>query len=126
MKKILIVDDEPNILMSLEFLMKKSGYEVYIARDGAEALTMIDAEHPDIIILDIMMPNVDGYEVCQSVKNDPELYHIKIIFLSAKSKEEDIQKGYDIGADLYITKPFSTRELIKKVGELTPISNEQP
>lgn len=123
MNKILIVDDEPNILMSLEFLMKKKGYEVYIARDGAEALDIISVERPNIIILDIMMPNVDGYEVCQSVKQDDALKDTKVIFLSAKSKEEDVKKGYDVGADLYVTKPFSTRELIKQVAQLTPITN---
>ena len=115
MKKILIVDDEPNILMSLDFLMRKEGYEVFIARDGSEALDIIAKEHPDIIVLDIMMPNVDGYEVCQSVKNNDETSHIKIIFLTAKSKKEDIEKGYKMGADLYLTKPFSTRNLVKEV-----------
>lgn len=124
MIKILIVDDEPNILMSLEFLMKKKGYDVFIARDGAEALEIVDSERPDIIILDIMMPNVDGYEVCQSVRSDKSMDSSKIIFLSAKSKEEDIKKGMDMGADLYITKPFSTRDLMKKVAESIPITNE--
>lgn len=119
MKKILIVDDEPNILMSLDFLMRKEGYEVFIARDGAEALDILKRELPDIIVLDIMMPNVDGYEVCQHVKNNESTNHIKIIFLTAKSKKEDIEKGYEMGADLYLTKPFSTRNLVKKVKELT-------
>lgn len=117
-KKVLIVDDEPNILMSLEFLMHKEGYQVFVARNGAEALTIINQETPDLIILDIMMPEVDGYEVCQLVKVNPSTNHIKIIFLSAKTKDEDIKKGYDLGADLYITKPFSTRNLVKKVKEL--------
>ncbi len=124
MSKILIVDDEPNILISLEFLMKKKGYEVFIARDGSEALKIIATDKPDVIILDIMMPNVDGYEVCQSIKKSEETKHMKVIFLSAKSKPEDIEKGYKMGADLYMTKPFSTRDLIKKVAELTPIPNE--
>ena len=117
---ILVVDDEPNILMSLDFLMKKAGYGVFIARDGAEALDIIKVEKPDIIILDIMMPNVDGYEVCQFVKTDKMLSDTKVIFLSAKSKDEDIKKGYDMGADLYVTKPFSTRDLIKEVAQLIP------
>ena len=115
MKKILIVDDEPNILMSLEFLMRKNGYHVFIARDGSEALKIITKEVPDIIVLDIMMPNVDGYEVCERVRKTKELEHIKVIFLSAKTKEEDIKKGYDAGANLYLTKPFSTRELLSKI-----------
>ena len=119
MKKVLIVDDEPNILMSLEFLMRKSGYNVFVARDGAEALKIIDSELPDAIVLDIMMPNVDGYEVCQYVKQSDQLKHIHVIFLSAKSKKEDIEKGYEMGADLYLTKPFSTRELVKEVKQLT-------
>lgn len=116
--KVLIVDDEPNILMSLEFLMHKEGYQVFVARNGAEALNIINSETPDLILLDIMMPEVDGYEVCQLVKNNPPTRHIKIIFLSAKTKEEDITKGYEMGADLYVTKPFSTRVLIKKVYDL--------
>lgn len=118
MKKILIVDDEPNILMSLEFLMKKENYEVFIARDGSEALAIIASEVPDVIILDIMMPEVDGYEVCEQVKANEKTAHAKVVFLSAKSKEADIQKGYDLGADLYLTKPFSTRKLVKEVQQL--------
>ena len=119
MSKVLIVDDEPNILMSLEFLMRKEKYDVLIARDGAEALKIIESDHPDVIVLDIMMPKVDGYEVCEMIKYDPTLNHSKVIFLSAKSKESDIQKGYDAGADLYLTKPFSTRKLMKEIKEMT-------
>ena len=113
-QKILIVDDEPGIVMSLEFLMKKEGYQVYIARDGAEALDIIRQEHPDV-----MMPSVDGYEVCRQVKEDETLRRTKVIFLSAKSKDTDIEKGLSLGADLYLTKPFSTRNLMAKVQELT-------
>ncbi len=116
--KVLIVDDEPNILMSLEFLLKKSGYQVYIARDGSEALDIVNKEVPEMILLDIMMPDVDGYEVCQKIKKDLTTSHIKIVFLSAKSKQEDIAKGYEMGADLYITKPFSTRNLIAQLDTL--------
>lgn len=117
--KILIVDDEPGIVMSLEFLMKKEGYQVYIARDGAEALDIIRQETPHLVLLDIMMPSVDGYEVCRQVKESKSLQETKIIFLSAKSKESDIEKGLSFGADLYLTKPFSTRNLMAKVQELT-------
>ncbi len=118
-QKILIVDDEPNILLSLEFLLKKNGYEVYIARDGAEALSIAEEQQPHLVILDIMMPKVDGYEVCERIKQKPNgSIAPKIIFLSAKSKEIDIQKGYEAGADLYISKPFSTRNLVKNVKEI--------
>lgn len=119
--KVLIVDDEPSILMSLEFLMHKEGYEVFVARDGSEALDIINRETPDIVILDVMMPNVDGYEVCQLVKSNASTKHIHVVFLSAKSKAEDIEKGLGLGADLYLTKPFSTRTLVKKI-QLLPIN----
>jgi len=125
MSKVLIVDDEPNILMSLEFLMKKKGYEVFIARDGKEALEITRKALPEVIILDIMMPEVDGYEVCQQVKSGKATKDIKVIFLSAKTKEEDIKKGYEMGADLYLTKPFSTRELMKDVERLIVKQNMQ-
>ena len=118
MRKELIVDDEPNILISLEFLLTKNGFNVFVARDGAEAIDIIDREHPGLVVLDIMMPNVDGYEVCQYIKNDSVLNDIKVIFLSAKTKEEDIEKGYALGADLYLKKPFSTRNLVEKVREM--------
>ncbi len=117
-QKILIVDDEPNILLSLEFLLKKNGYDVYIARDGAEALHIAQEEKPHLIILDIMMPKVDGYEVCERVKQEATFNDPKVIFLSAKSKEIDIEKGYAAGADLYITKPFSTRNFVKNIKEM--------
>ncbi len=116
--KVLIVDDDPNILMSLEFLMRKSGYSVYIARNGTEALELLASNTPDIALLDIMMPDVDGYEICKHVKETEELKKCKIVFISAKTKESDIQKGYDTGADLYITKPFSTKYVVSKVKEL--------
>lgn len=104
--------------MSLEFLMRKENYDVFVARDGAEALDIISEEKPDVVVLDIMMPNVDGYEVCQSIKGNAITEHIKVIFLSARSKEEDIKKGYEIGADKYLTKPFSTRNLMKEIKAL--------
>lgn len=118
--KVLVVDDEPNILMSLEFLMRKSGYEVFIARNGAEALQLVHEQRPQVLVLDIMMPEVDGYEVCQAIKTNPALQQIRVIFLSAKSKESDIEKGYAAGADLYLTKPFSTKELVQHIQELIP------
>lgn len=114
-KKVLIVDDEPSIVMSLDFLMKKNGYEVFIARDGEEAMELAGREQPDVIILDIMMPKVDGYEVCQQLKADADLSQTRVIFLSAKGKEADIERGYAAGADLYLTKPFSPRVLLENV-----------
>ncbi|MFN3315748.1 MAG: response regulator transcription factor [Raineya sp.] len=116
--KVLIVDDEPNILMSLDFLMRKEGYDVLVARNGTEALESLAQQQPDLVILDIMMPDVDGYEICRYIRNTPEHEHCKVIFISAKSKEADIQKGYDTGADFYITKPFSNKTLVAKVKEL--------
>ncbi|AMJ65530.1 response regulator transcription factor [Hymenobacter sp. PAMC 26628] len=115
---ILIVDDEPNIVMSLEFLMRKNGYQVGIARNGTEALAAI-AETPfDLVLLDVMMPDVDGYQVCQQLRQRPDRAAAKVVFLSAKSRDADVQKGYDVGADLYVPKPFSTRQLMEKVREL--------
>ena len=117
-KKVLVVDDDPYILMSLEFLMKKNGYDVLVARNGIEALALVDKQKPDVILLDIMMPDVDGYEICKYIKKSDKLKHTKVVLMSAKTKETDIQKGYDLGAALYITKPFSTRDLVKKIKEL--------
>ena len=115
---ILIVDDEPNIVMSLEFLMRKNGYQVGIARNGTEALAAIDQTPYDLVLLDIMMPDVDGLQVCRQLRARPDRAGTKVIFLSAKSRETDVQKGYEAGADLYIPKPFSTRQLMEKVREL--------
>src|ERR671921_2315783 len=98
---ILIVDDEPNIVMSLEFLMRKNGYRVGIARNGSEALAAIAQTPYDLVVLDIMMPDVDGYQVCQKLREQPNRDKTKVIFLSAKSREPDIKKGYEVGADLY-------------------------
>ena len=115
---ILIVDDEPNIVMSLEFLMRKNGYQVGIARNGTEALAAIAETPYDLVLLDVMMPDVDGYQVCRQLRQHPDRADTKVIFLSAKSREADVQKGYEVGADLYIPKPFSTRQLMEKVREL--------
>ncbi|MBC8083184.1 MAG: response regulator [Hymenobacter sp.] len=125
MAHILIVDDEPNIVMSLEFLMRKNGYVVSIARNGTEALEAVDRAPVDIVLLDIMMPDVDGYQVCRHIKARPDRAATRIIFLSAKTKEADVQKGYEAGADLYIPKPFSTRQLMVKVRELLTAPHSQ-
>ncbi|MFK5891350.1 MAG: response regulator [Flavobacteriaceae bacterium] len=118
MKKLLIVDDEPNIVMSLEFVFKKENYKVFIARDGAEAIEIIENSLPDIILLDIMMPKVDGYQVLKHLKEVASLNKIKVIILSAKNKIADIELGLQLGADKYISKPFSTRQLVKEVKKL--------
>ncbi|SDX59726.1 response regulator transcription factor [Hymenobacter psychrophilus] len=120
---ILLVDDEPNIVMSLEFLMRKAGYRVSIARNGSEALEAINQTPFDLIILDIMMPDVDGYQVCRHVRALPLQTDTRVVFLSAKSKEADMQQGYDAGANLYLTKPFSTRQLMEKVKELLAVGS---
>ena len=118
MKKILIVDDEPNIVMSLEYIFKKENFEVFIARDGSEAIEIAEDNLPDIILLDIMMPNVDGYQVLKHLKKNSKLDNIKVLFLSAKNKVSDIELGLQLGADKYISKPFSTKKLVKEVKEL--------
>lgn len=118
MKKILIVDDEPNIVMTLEYTFKKSNYEVFIARDGQEALDILKTNFPDVIILDIMMPMVDGFATLEQIRKDANLQHTKVMFLSAKNKESDIEKGLALGADAYMTKPFSIKKVIEKVEEL--------
>jgi len=114
-KKVLIVDDEPSILLSLEFLMKQEGFDVHTASDGDEALLSIQQELPDLILLDVMMPKRDGFEVCQIVRANLEWKDTKIIMLTAKGREVDQEKGLELGADDYVTKPFATQELVKKV-----------
>ncbi|RUA19101.1 MAG: response regulator [Flavobacteriia bacterium] len=118
MKKILIVDDEPNIVMSLEYAFKKKDFGVFIARDGTEALEISERERPDLILLDIMMPQMDGYETLKRIRQNTNLEHTKVVFLSAKSKEKDIEKGLKMGADGYMTKPFSIKKIISDVEEM--------
>jgi DNA-binding response OmpR family regulator len=116
--KILIADDEPNILISLEYLMKREGYVVSVARDGVEALDTLRRERPALVLLDVMMPTKTGFEVCQEVRADDELKDTLILMLTAKGRDTDLAKGLALGADGYITKPFSTKELVAKVHEL--------
>ncbi|MDG4598080.1 MAG: response regulator [Candidatus Contendobacter sp.] len=116
--KILVVDDEPNIVLSLEFLMKQAGFQVRTASDGEVALTAIAAEPPDLMLLDVMMPRKNGYEVCQAVRANPDWKDIRIIMLTAKGREVEREKGLALGADDYITKPFSTQEVVERVREL--------
>ena len=117
-KRVLIVDDEPNIVISVEFLMKREGFAVSVARDGAEALERIRAERPDLVVLDVMMPKLNGFEVCQAVRADPDLAGIPIVMLTAKGREAEMSKGLALGADAYIAKPFSTRDLVARIKAL--------
>ena len=117
-RKVLIVDDEPNIVTALEFLLKRSGYDVRQAGNGAEALEQIDSYRPDVVLMDVMMPVLSGYEVVQRMRERPELAQIKIVMLSAKGSEAEVSKGLSLGADLYITKPFSTQELVAAIDRL--------
>ena len=116
--KILIADDEPNIVISLEFLLKREGYDVVVARNGIEALERVRAERPDMAILDVMMPQRNGFEVCQDLRQDPEFKDLRIMMLTAKGRDTEVSKGLALGADVYMTKPFSTRELVAKVKAL--------
>ena len=117
-QRILIVDDEPNIAASLEFLLQRGGYEVKVARDGEEALAQVESFEPQLVLLDVMMPKLNGYEVCQRLRQGRSGAAVKIVMLTARGREVDVEKGRALGADLYVTKPFSTRELIAQVREL--------
>jgi DNA-binding response OmpR family regulator len=117
-KKVLIADDEPNIVAAIEFLLKQRGYDVYTAGDGGEALRAMERVVPDLVVLDIMMPQTSGYEVCQTIRKRAEWRHIKILMLSAKGRDAEVVKGVAMGADLYVTKPFSTRELMARIDGL--------
>ena len=114
-KNILVVDDAPNIVLSIEFLLKQEGYTVRVASDGEEALQAVEETPPDLILLDVMMPKRDGYDVCQAVRANPEWKDVRIIMLTAKGRAVEREKGFALGADDYITKPFATRELMEKV-----------
>lgn len=117
-RKVLIADDEPNILISLEFLMRREGHQVLLARDGREALDTIRRERPALVLLDVMMPGKSGLEVCQAVRADEALAGVKILMLTAKGRDTDLAQGLGVGADGYITKPFSTKDLAARVREL--------
>jgi DNA-binding response OmpR family regulator len=113
--RVLIVDDEPNIVISLEFLLKREGFEVSIARDGEEGLAAIRAAPPELVILDVMMPKLDGFAVLSAVRADPALAGTRVLMLTAKGREAEQKKGMELGANAYMPKPFSTHELIAKV-----------
>ena len=115
---ILIADDEPNIVISLEYLMQREGYSVSVARDGQQAIDSILRERPALVLLDVMMPIKSGFEVCQAVRADEAACHTLILMLSAKGRDTDVAKGLGLGADAYMTKPFSTQALVRKVREM--------
>ncbi|MGV7224792.1 MAG: response regulator transcription factor [Nitrospinales bacterium] len=117
-KEILIVDDEPGVVVPIQFLMEQQGYIVMVAERGEDALDLIYHYKPDLVILDIMLPGIDGYEVCEIVRLNPNYRDVKIMFLTAKGREVDIAKGLALGADVYITKPFSNVSLVAKVKEI--------
>ena len=115
---ILIADDEPNILISLEFLLKRAGFQVSLACDGQAALDAILRDRPDLVLLDVMMPKKSGLEVCQAVRADEACRGVRILMLTAKGRDTDVAKGLALGADAYMTKPFATKDLVQKVRDL--------
>jgi DNA-binding response OmpR family regulator len=114
-KTVLIADDEPNIVISLEYLLEHDGYQVQVARDGQEALDAIARQPPDLLLLDVMLPRVSGFDVCQKIRENPAWQHIRVVILSAKGREVEMSKGLALGAHAYITKPFSTKELLAEI-----------
>ena len=117
-KKVLIADDEPNIVVSLEFLMEHCGYAVRVARNGEEALRQVEIFKPDLILLDVMLPLRNGFDVCQKIRENTAFQATKIIMLTAKGRDIEVTKGLALGADAYITKPFGTKELLAQVRKL--------
>jgi DNA-binding response OmpR family regulator len=112
---ILIADDEPNIVISLEFLLEREGYRVLIARDGQEAIDTIARDMPALVLLDVMLPKLSGYDVCQRIRQNPDWADVKVVMLTARGREVEIAKGLALGADAYVTKPFSTRDLLQQI-----------
>ena len=114
-KKILAVDDEPNILLSIEFILEQEGYDVHTACDGEEAMEMAEKVEPDLVLLDIAMPYKDGYEVCTLLRKHEKLAAVKVVMLTAKGQSLDKKKGLEVGADVYLTKPFGADELLQAI-----------
>jgi len=117
MHTVLIADDEPNIVISLEYLLQRAGYRVLVARDGQEALDLVARERPDLLLLDVMLPKLSGFEVCQRLREDASQPRLRIVMLTAKGREVEVSKGLALGADAYVTKPFSTQRLVEVVRE---------
>jgi DNA-binding response OmpR family regulator len=124
-KEILIVDDEPDVVVPIQFLMEQQGYRVMTAERGEDALDLIYQYKPDLVLLDIMLPGIDGYEVCEIIRLNPDFRDVKIIFLTAKGRESEIAKGLALGADAYISKPFSNTTLVARVKELLETTHEE-
>ena len=118
--RILIVDDEPNIVISLEYLMKREGWETSVAADGEAALTALEKAPPDLVILDVMLPRMNGFEVCRRIRADTRWRALRILMLTAKGRETEVEKGLGLGADAYVTKPFSTKDLVGQIRGLLP------
>ncbi len=116
--KIVVADDEVNILISLEFLLQRAGYEVSLARDGLEALALVRQVRPQLLLLDVMMPGKTGFEVCQELRADESMASMQVLMLTAKGRDTDVAKGLALGANAYMTKPFSTKDLLRKVQDL--------
>lgn len=114
-KTVLIADDEPNIVISLEFLLEQAGYQVLVAHDGQEALDAIRRQTPDLVLLDVMLPRLSGFDVCQKIRENPDWQDVRVVMLTAKGREVEVSKGLALGADAYITKPFSTQELLAEI-----------
>jgi len=117
-QRVLVVEDEPHIVESLSFLMKQAGFEVAVARDGAAALRVMESRPPDLILLDVMMPRRDGFDVCRTIRANPDWNGVRIVILSAKGRDQERRKGLELGADDYVTKPFSTRDVVERVQAL--------
>ena len=117
-QRVVIADDEPNLVLPLEYMLKREGYEVTVARDGQEALEAIARVDPHLVLLDVMMPRKSGFDVCQMLRADEAHRDLRIMLLTAKGRDDDVAKGLALGADAYVVKPFSPRELLQKVREL--------
>lgn len=123
---VLVVEDEPNIVLSLQFILKQAGFTVRVARDGEQALRAIDDYVPDLVVLDIMLPKQDGFSVCEAIRRNEKCRDVKIIMLSAKSREADKERAMALGADEFVTKPFSTRILGQMVKEIVSAAPTMP
>ncbi|UTW09223.1 response regulator transcription factor [Pseudomonas benzenivorans] len=117
-RTVLIADDEPNIVISLEFLLQQEGYRVEVAHDGQEAWDAIQRQPPDLVLLDVMLPRLSGFDLCQKIRENPAWQRLRIVMLTAKGREVEISKGLALGADAYITKPFATQALLAQVRAL--------